>query len=98
VISVSGLEETAVLRACMKLREGLNRALLQEPYSDGKYLLLGPAPAAIARVNNRYRYRLILNTKNTKAVRQLVAHLIRMAQTDKTNKGVSVFADLNPMD
>ena len=98
VISVSGLEETAVLRVCMKLRDSLNSALEQPPYNECQHLLLGPAPASVARVNNRYRYRLVLNTKNRKPIRQLVAHLIRMAQIDKTNRGVSVFADLNPLD
>lgn len=98
VIHVSAAEETAVLRVCMKLRDNLKNALKQPPYDECEHLLLGPAPAAIARVNNRYRYRLVLNTKNTKAIRQLAAHLIRMAQTDKTNRGVSVFADINPLD
>ncbi len=99
VISVSAPEETAVLRACMKLRDNLSRALRQPPYAEScSHLLLGPAPAAVVRVNNRYRYRLILNTKNTKAIRQLMAHLIRMAQTDRTNRGVSIFADINPLD
>jgi len=98
VISVSGLEETAVLQVCTKLRQSLEAGLLQAPYNEHEYTLLGPAPAVIARVNNRYRYRLTLNTKNTRAVRQLVAHLVRMAQADKHHRGVSVFVDVNPLD
>lgn len=98
VITASGAEETAVLRCCMKLRDGIIRAMGQDPYKNAKFQLLGPAPASVARVNNRYRYRLVLNVGNTKAIRSLIAHLIRMAQTDKTNRGVSVFADMNPLD
>lgn len=98
VLSASGLEETAVLRTCLRLRDSLSAALHQEPYAGCRYRLLGPAPAAVAKVNNRYRYRLILNTKNTRAMRQLIAHLLRQAQADKLNRGVSVFADLNPLD
>lgn len=98
ILSVSGLEETAVLRTCMKLRDSLNAALRQPPYADCDYQILGPAPASVARVNNRYRYRLLLNTKNTKPIRQLISHLVRSAQSDKLNRGVSVYADLNPID
>ena len=58
--------------------------------------ILGPAPAPVARVNNRYRYRLVLSGPEDRRVRALVAHLIRAAQKDKTIRGVSVFADLDP--
>ena len=98
MLCASGLEETAVLRACLRLRDGLNAALRREPYAGCAYRLLGPAPAAVAKVNDRYRYRLILNTNNTKAIRLLVAHLLRQAQADRLNRGVSLFADLNPLE
>lgn len=98
VITASGAQETAVLRVCMKLRDSLNNALSQAAYQSVVYQLLGPAPAAVTKLNNRYRYRLTLSTTNTKEIRQLIAHQLRMAQTDKANRGVSVFADLNPLD
>jgi len=98
VLCASGLEEIAVLRALLRLREALGAALNQAPYAGTRYRLLGPAPAAVAKVNDRYRYRLILNTKNTKAVRLLAAHLLRQAQADQQNRGVALFADLNPLD
>lgn len=98
VLCASGLEETAVLRALLRLRDALGAALNQKPYTGTPYRLLGPAPAAVAKVNDRYRYRLILNTQNTKAMRLLAAHLLRQAQADRQNRGVALFADLNPLD
>lgn len=98
VLGASGLEETAVLRALLRLREGMSAALSQPPYAGTAHRLLGPAPAAVAKINERYRYRLILNTENTKAMRLLTAHLLRQAQADKQNRGVALFADLNPLD
>lgn len=97
VLGVSGLEETAVLRACLKLREGLEQALRQEPYEGVSYRLLGPAPAAVAKLNDRYRYRVTLSTPNTRAIRQLVAHLVRQGQGDRANRGLTIFADVNPI-
>ena len=98
VLCASGLEETAVLRALLRLREAAGAAFGQAPYRGTPYRLLGPAPAPVAKVNDRYRYRLILNTKNTRAMRLLTAHLLRQAQADRQNRGVALFADLNPLD
>ena len=98
VLSASGLEETAVLRALLRLRDALGAALNQPPYAGTPWRLLGPAPAAVVKVNDRYRYRLILNTENTKVMRLLTAHLLRRAQADRQNRGVALFADLNPLE
>jgi len=98
VVSASGVEETAVLRACMRLRDAFEFALQSPEYSGIDYQLLGPAPAAVAKVNNRYRYRITLNIKNTKEVRRLAAHLLRQAMQDKLNRTVSFFADFDPFD
>ena len=95
VFMASGQSEAAVLRACSKLRQALDSYLRQSGMS---FQLLGPAPAPIAKVNNRYRYRLTLMCKNSAEVRRLTAHLLRAAHQDKENRGVSVFADFNPYD
>ena len=58
----------------------------------------GPGPASVAKINNRYRYRLTLACKNTRQAREMVAYLLRCAQADRTNKGVSISADVNPLD
>ena len=72
--------------------------MAQPPFRDWELTVLGPAPASVAKINDRYRYRLTLAAQNTKEIRAMVAHLVRCAQTDKENKGVSVSADVNPLD
>ena len=93
VLTASGLEEGAVLRCCCRLRQALEPALAR---LGGEWQLLGPAPAAVAKVNNRYRYRITLTGQSGKALRELLAHLLRCTHRDKENKGVSVYADVNP--
>jgi len=95
VLTVSGPDEAGVLRACTKLRVGLERGL-KELGEDTR--VLGPAPAVITKVNNRYRYRLTLSGPSTPGQRHLVSHLLRAVHQDKENKGVSAFADINPFD
>ena len=98
VLTASGTLESAVLRACMRLRRTLEGWLNQPPLAGMEAQLLGPAPAAVAKVNDRYRYRLTLAAENTRELRAAVAYLLRCAQRDKENKGVSVSADVNPLD
>ena len=81
------------MRCCSRLRRTLERDL---PKLPGPWQLLGPAPAAVVKVNNRYRYRLTLTGRPDKAFRTLLAYLLQAAQKDKENKGVCVYADVDP--
>lgn len=98
VLTASGKSESGALRACMKMRQTLAVWLSSPPLNNMEIQVLGPAPAGVAKVKDRYRYRLTLSSINTKQVRTLVAQLLRCAQSDKENKGISVFADVNPLD
>ncbi len=93
LLTVSGTDEEAVLRCCARLRQELEREL---PRLSGPWKLLGPAPAAVARVNNRYRYRLTLSAQNSRELRGLLAGLLRWVSRDKESRGVSVYADIDP--
>ncbi len=96
VLTASGMEEGAVLRSCMRLRDGLESWKRQPGLEELQ--ILGPAAASVVKVNNRYRYRLTVCCENKPAVRAMIAHLLRAAHEDKQNRGVSVYADLNPLD
>ena len=61
-------------------------------------LVFGPTPPQIVKVNNRYRYKVNINCKNTREIRQLIFRIIVECSTDKRFKGVSFFADYDPLD
>lgn len=98
VLTASGTEESRVLRMCVRLRRTLESWFADPAYQNLDVQLLGPAPASVAKVNNRYRYRLTISGHNSKTLRTLVAALLCAAHNDKEMRGVSVFADVNPMD
>ncbi len=98
VITASGLQETSVLHTCLRLRQVISTLFEEPDYRTFGYRLLGPAPAPVAKINNRYRYRLSLSIQNQRPVRELIAHVVRQALKDKANQGVSLQVDLNPMD
>ena len=87
-----------MLSCCIRVRGAAQKALEQPEYRELGCRVLGPAAAPVARVNNRYRYRITITGPDHKKVRELVGHLARAAQKDKENRGVSVYADFDPQD
>ncbi|MBO4854569.1 MAG: primosomal protein N' [Oscillospiraceae bacterium] len=98
VVTVTGPEESAVRRACAEIRQGLRGAAAQEPYRSMELEILGPAPAPVVRVNNRYRYRLTVVGQNSKPLRELIAAFLKEFAGRKENRGMHIFADCNRMD
>ena len=99
VLHASGTEESAVLRACQKLRRSLDQWSADLwGRSPERPRIMGPAPAAVAKVNNRYRYRLNMLCRSGPEVRRYLSFLLCAAAGDKDNRGVSVFADIDPYD
>ncbi|NMA24937.1 MAG: primosomal protein N' [Clostridiales bacterium] len=91
-LTVTGQDETLVLKSSAKLRRAL------QGYFRGldEIKILGPAPAAVARINNRYRYRLSISCKINRRIRDTIAHVIREAAKDREFRGIHVFADIDP--
>ena len=97
-ITITGQEETAVLRGAAKLRESLIACLRQDLYKDEHCTVLGPAPCVIPKINYHFRYQLTLRCRMTKPLRLLLAQMLREFSRDKMNKGVSAFVDVNGYD
>lgn len=97
-ITVSGPEENQVLRLCAVLRRSLEPWMWERRAGGQETEVLGPAPAGVLKVNNRYRYCIVVKSRNDKDTRAILAQVIRMAQQDKVNRGLSVLMDVNPMD
>ena len=74
--------------------------ILKELNSDNshKLIVLGPSPAKIAKLNNRYRYRLSVKCRNSRNVRMLFNEILKRINKIKEYKEVSVSVDLNPFD
>ncbi len=68
------------------------KKLITDEYSDIKLILLGPAPATVPKVNNKYRYRLIIKAKNNARFRDM----INRATDIKLKKDTYIGVDINP--
>ena len=87
-ITVSGAEEGAVFRAALGVRDALRRRF-------GDQDVLGPAPAPVVKVNNRYRYRCLLVNQNNKETREEIGGLLRAFAGNSANRGFNIFAECN---
>ena len=97
-VTVSGTEEGRVLRAAVSVRETLRQLCRRPELAAGEPEVLGPAPAPVVKVNNRFRYRCTLVGKNDKATREMLAWLQKDFAKDSANRGMNLFADHNAAD
>lgn len=93
MMTVTGLEEDRVRRACGEICNSLVRVAKEYDLE-----VLGPAPAPILKVNNRYRYRLTLIGHNDKATRELLSSYMKEFARRGENRGMNIYTDCNLMD
>jgi primosomal protein N' (replication factor Y) len=94
-IYFSGILESDVFNAA----QGFLAALMEEKNNHEKMPLriLGPAPAAILKINNRYRYKIIIKCRNNKAFRGIISKLLISYYEEKISKKVFASVDINPL-
>ena len=97
-VTVSGTEEGRVLRAAVSVRETLRQLCRRPELAAEEPEVLGPAPAPVVKVNNRFRYRCTLVGKNDKATREMLAWLQKDFAKDSANRGMNLFVDHNAAD
>ena len=93
-LTATGVDEASVLSGCLLLKAALENYLR----SDKSIKLLGPAPAPVSKINNRFRYRVLVSCENTKSLRETVAHTLKEFSRDKRSRGVTVYADADTYD
>ena len=96
--TVTGADESRVIRAAKALRDALGYAVeRREELKPLSIEVLGPAGASVVKVNNRYRYRVFLVGKGCPALRRLVAEYLYAFYQHKENRGLDIFADCNAL-
>lgn len=94
-ITFAGTVESNVSASAFWYREQLEQRLAGPEYASLRVQLLGPSPAAVAKVNNTFRYRMTLRCENSRAIRLLLSQMLKDFAREKKTKGVFAFADIN---
>ena len=67
----------------------------RENYPDLPLRILGPSPASVLKVSNKYRYKLIIKCRNNSDFRKLLGDLLCDFDKISEFKDVTVYADMN---
>lgn len=92
---VSG-NQALTVRACASFYR-LFTQVAKSSFGDLPLRVLGPSPASVAKVSNKYRYKLIIKCRNDKSFRSLLTQVIIKFNSDKENKNVTVYVDVNAL-
>ncbi len=95
VIVFSGTKENNVLNSASNFFNDI-KSFSNEKYKTISLRAMGPSPALITKINNRFRYKIIIKFKNEKMFRALVNDAIESFGKNKENRGVNVLVDINP--
>ena len=90
-----GRIEDQTFFAAKEFRRQLETALHEQVFSEQQMAVLGPSPAAVAKINNTYRFRLTLQCRNSRSIRLLLSRLLKDFAKEKRNRGINAYADIN---
>lgn len=95
VIGITGENETIVKNAAREALDMLKKYSNAE-FKGEKIIVLGPMPARVAKVNEKFRHRLIIKCRNTARFREMISKLLIETGNDSRFSKVTVYADINP--
>ncbi len=95
VIGFISENESAAIFASDYVLQQLKDYLYDE-FKGEKIITLGPMPSRVAKVNEKYRYRLIIKCRNSDRFRKLISKILINTGTDSRFSKVTVYADINP--
>ena len=90
-VAVHSTDKNAADSAIKEIFTAIKTATAGE-YSDIKLMILGPCPASIPKVNNKYRFRMMIKCRNSTRFRKMLRECTAIKQKNDT----TVTIDMNP--
>ncbi len=92
-VGFSGIYEREVLQAAGAFSELIKQ--LSTSFPDVPLKMLGPVSERIIRLNNKYRYKLVIKCKNNRRMRELLLAAMTTFEKEKSRKNISLYVDMN---
>ena len=83
--------------ACAKAFFVKLKSQLSASLPDFPIRVLGPSPALVSKVSNKYRYKIIVKCRSTAGFRAVISSLLAEFGKDREFKDVTVYADADPL-
>ena len=94
-VGVISENENSALKCSKTFLDEL-RKITAEKYQSQKIIVLGPMPPRLSKINNKFRYRIIIKCKNSKDFRSMISELLIQFGKDNKFRDVTLTADINP--
>lgn len=72
-------------------------SLAKSDYPNLPLRVLGPSPALVVKVSNKFRYKLIIKCKNNREFRKMLSRLLVQFGKNKEFASVTAYADMNSL-
>ncbi len=94
-VCFTGEDEVKTLNASKQFLTEL-KDKVDNDYKGEKVIVLGPMPPRLSKVNNKFRYRLIVKCKNSKRLRSMMSELLISFGKNKIYSDITAVIDINP--
>lgn len=91
-IIISGKEEEQLIKEAYRLKDTVLKLI-----RNSEMQVLGPTPANIAKINNLYRWRIIVKAYEFKTLNILIYELDNLIHSDSTWNNINIQTDINSM-
>ena len=95
VVAFTGRDMEKTKSASQVFAESLAK-LAKAEYSELPMRVLGPSPALVSKINNKYRYRMIIRFKNTRRFREMLSRLLADFGKNRQFSDITAYADIDP--
>ena len=96
LVGFVGQDQALTLRAANAFLETFT-ALARTEYPGLPIRILGPSPALVVKVSNKYRYKLIIKCRNNRAFRALLSSALVAFDGLRAYARVTAYADMNAL-
>jgi len=96
LVGFTGEDEHKVSACANSFLKNLTE-LAENKYKSLPLRFLRPSPAAVTKLNGKYRYKLIIKCKNNRNFREMLKEALELHYKIKEFKDISVFIDADPV-
>ena len=96
LVGFVGENQALTLRAANVFLDLFSKAARAE-YADLPIRILGPSPALVVKVSNKFRYKLIIKCRNNRRFRSLLAAVLQSFGNEREFAKVTAYADMNAL-
>lgn len=96
LVGFSG-ENQGVTLKCASTFQSEFIAIVKEKYGDMPLRIIGPSQAAVYKISNKFRFKIIIKCRNSKEFRGAVNQVLMDFSKKKDFNGIQITVDMNPL-